>query len=132
MNVSLRKMTAYHTDDGRRIEVFEKVAEIPLDLPPHERENIAEVEKKLTETPAVESPRQFIGMIVVNTPMGNRPVRFDIPEAASVEDAFAKFYQYGDPKAKEVMEAAVDYAKKFEAEQAKRFANEKNTEPAPK
>lgn len=92
--VPMRKMTVYQTDDGRRIEAFEKVSEIPFDTR-SEEENDGSFEQRDTI---------YVGTVPIMTNKGPREIKFEIENSNTVEEAFAGFFAAAE-KTMEVLNA---------------------------
>jgi len=83
-SVSLREMKTYQTDDGRKIEVYTKIKEVPAESRPG------------TPTEFVEQQEIYVGSIRIRLPMGVEEKKFEI-EAESLEEAFEKFHSIAEP-----------------------------------
>lgn len=83
--VPLRSMKIYQSDDGRRIEVFEKFKDIKYYHRPSEVGN--------TEIPDFNADNViFVGCAQIGTPMGFKDIKFEIV-ASSLEEAFEKYHE---------------------------------------
>lgn len=91
-NVPVRKMSVYQTDDGRRIEAFEKVSTVPFDTRSEEDDAINNFEQKTTI---------YVGAVPIMTSKGPREIKFEIENANTIEEAFAGFF----PAAEKTMES---------------------------
>jgi len=84
--VPMRRLDVYRTDDGRCIEHFVKVRDIPCKQPPGQ-ENLDKDAEFSTETDL------FIGVAQVMTNAGPKDLKFEVP-AESIEHAFEKFHEF--------------------------------------
>jgi hypothetical protein len=80
-DVPMREMKVYQTDDGRRVEVFEKIDVVKYD--PGDSE---EAERSFSP-----DKQLFIGAVHVMTQQGPKEIKFSI-EATDIKNAFDKFH----------------------------------------
>ena len=95
--VPLRRKEIYQSDDGRYVEMFTKVAEV------EETKN----EENETETEGNEeySPVEKIFVGVAHIPVGQqvKEIKFEIPDATTIEEAFDKYHDLAYGAAQEFM-----------------------------
>jgi len=94
--VPLRRKDIYQSDDGRYVEVFTKINEIDETKEPgEEAEN---------ETPEY-SPAEQVFVGVAHVPVGPsvKEIKFEIPDATTVEEAFEKYHDIAYSAAQEFM-----------------------------
>jgi len=96
--VPLRKMEVYQADDGRRVEVFNKIDTVPY----LKRQEQDDDTPEFSDLSAV-----YIGVVHVMTNHGPKEIKFQIPHATSIVDAFSQYYTLAD-------EAISDLEKKIE------------------
>lgn len=105
--VPLREVKLYQSDDGRRIECFEKVKDINYVKNPHGiEEGIEELINK--------NIKAFVGVVHLGTPVGPKEIKFEIPGVTTTEEAFDKFYEFADIAAKEVVQKIEEYQRELE------------------
>jgi len=83
--VPLRKMEIWQTDDGRRIEAFNKTGSVTY----IHREDVGDQEK----APSFNAPDVlYVGVAQIGTPQGMKEIKFEI-SATSVEEAFDNYHE---------------------------------------
>ncbi len=92
--VPVRKVEVYQADDGRRIECFEKNFSVPFQLPPNKNNDDIPVFS--------DEERLFIGVAYILTNMGQKDLKFEIPDVKTIEEAFSKYYFYSERAYKEL------------------------------
>ncbi len=97
--INLRQKQEYLADDGRHIETFETIRKISRSIPKDEDESNEDLPDNI-----------YYGILVVQTPMGNQPIRFIIQDAKSVDEAFEMYYDVREVFIKE-MEAQAEARK---------------------
>ncbi len=86
--VPMRTMEVYQADDGRRIEVFKKKGTIPfIKRTQDEDDGIPEFS---------DLEHIFIGVVHVYTNYGPKEIKFQIPNAVTIKDAFTQYYGLAD------------------------------------
>ena len=100
--VPMRKMSVYQTDDGRRIEAFDKVSDVKFDTRSDETDENSTFEQK---------PTVYVGSVPVMTNKGPREIKFEIndftvdgvtKDVTTVEEAFAGFFASADKTMEEL------------------------------
>jgi len=94
--VPLRRKEIYQSDDGRYVEVFTKINEIGETKEPGEVGD--------NEQPEY-SPAEQVFVGVAHIPVGPtvKEIKFEIPEATTIEDAFDKYHDIAYGAAQEFM-----------------------------
>lgn len=95
MNIAYRSIETHMADDGRKVEVFKKVGEIPFDKGEHS-DAPDSVDESLVNTETI-----YIGITNIafpsQTPDGRvqlvpREIKFEISNVDSLEQAFAQYH----------------------------------------
>ena len=84
-NVPLRRIDTYRTDDGRFVEQFTKVNDIPFVKAPND---IDPGDVKFSPEESI-----FIGVVQIMTRVGPKDLKFEI-DADTIEQAFTKYHEY--------------------------------------
>jgi len=94
--VPLRCKETYQSDDGRYVEVFTKINEIEETKEPSENKSDEKTEYSSAE-------KVFVG--VAHIPVGPqvKEIKFEIPEATTVEEAFEMYHDIAYGAAQEFM-----------------------------
>jgi len=88
--VNLRQKREYIADDGRHVEAFETIKKI---------ESPANNDDKPNE---ILADNIYYGIIIVETPVGHQQMRFPIPDANTLDEAFNMYYDVREAYIEEI------------------------------
>jgi len=99
--VPLRHKEIYQSDDGRYVEVYTKINDIEETKEPTEEESTVEDSNEKPEYSTAE--KVFVG--VAHVPVGPqvKEIKFEIPEATTIEEAFEQYHDIAYGAAQEFM-----------------------------
>jgi hypothetical protein len=101
MNVPVRKVEVFQTDDGRKVEVYTKISETAS-------------MKGSEKTEVSKENVIYAGVVHVGTPIGPKEIKFEIEGAKTLEEALNKYYDFANDAAKKLMEKFEEARKEAE------------------